>query len=197
MDSKSITSDSELLCVAGVLLRISHHWIRWWLRAVIYLILCWPRSIKPYSVIWQQGFNNMLALCAERKRACDDKISLKHDDVIEWKHFSSYWPFVWGIHRSPVNFPHKGQWRRALMFSLSCTWINSWVNNSEAGDLRCHRSHCDVSVMKELKIRLFDTQSFILYDFPLMHTHMWYFLKTSCCSACNIIAHMLIWLILL
>ena len=25
-------------------------------------------------------------------------------------------PFLRGIHRSPVNSPHKGQWRRALMF---------------------------------------------------------------------------------
>ena len=22
-----------------------------------------------------------------------------HDDVIKWKHFPHYWPFVWGIHR--------------------------------------------------------------------------------------------------
>ena len=43
--------------------------------------------------------------------------------------------------------PHKGQWRRALIFSFNCTWINSWVNNGEAGDLRCHRTHYDVIVM--------------------------------------------------
>ena len=41
-----------------------------------------------------------------------------------------------GIHRSPVNSPHEGQWRRTLMFSLICPWINGWVNNREAGDLR-------------------------------------------------------------
>ena len=39
-----------------------------------------------------------------------------HDDVIKWKHFPRYWPFVRGIHRSPVNSPHKDQWRGALMF---------------------------------------------------------------------------------
>ena len=27
--------------------------------------------------------------------------SLHHDDVIKWKHFPRYWPFVQGIHRSP------------------------------------------------------------------------------------------------
>ena len=32
-----------------------------------------------------------------------------HDDVIKWKHFPRYWPFVRGIHRSPVNSQHKGQ----------------------------------------------------------------------------------------
>ena len=71
----------------------------------------------------------------------------QHDDVIKWKHFPRYWPFVRGIHRSPVNSPHKGQWRRALMFSLICPWINYWVNNYEAGDLRRHRTHYDVIIM--------------------------------------------------
>ena len=33
--------------------------------------------------------------------------SLLHDDVIKWKHFPRYWPFVRGIHLSPVNSPHK------------------------------------------------------------------------------------------
>ena len=70
-----------------------------------------------------------------------------HDDVIKWKHFPRYWPFVRGIQRSPVNSPHKGQWRGALMFSLICVWINGWVNNREAGDLRRNRAHYDVTVM--------------------------------------------------
>ena len=41
-----------------------------------------------------------------------------HDDVIKWKHFPRYWPFVREIHRSLVNSPHKGLWRGALMYSL-------------------------------------------------------------------------------
>ena len=52
--------------------------------------------------------------------------------------------------RSPANSPHKGQWRGALMFSLICVWINGWVNNREAGDLRRHRTHHDVIVMSSL-----------------------------------------------
>ena len=47
----------------------------------------------------------------------------------------------------PVNSPHKGQWRGALMFTLICARINDWVNNREAGDLKRHLDHYDVSVM--------------------------------------------------
>ena len=71
-----------------------------------------------------------------------------HDDVIKWKHFPRYWPFVRGIHRSPVNSPHKGQWRGALMLTLICARIKGWVNNREAGDFRRYRGHYDVIVMK-------------------------------------------------
>ena len=72
-----------------------------------------------------------------------------HDDVIKWKHFPRNWPFVREIHRSPVNFPHKGQWRGALMFSLIYAWMNDWVNNHEASDLKRQHGHYDVIVMPE------------------------------------------------
>ena len=94
--------------------------------------------------------------CCHWTDACHDMemffISLalcegNHDDVIKWKHFPHYWPFVRGIHRSPVNSPHKGQWPGALIFTLICARINGWVNNREAGDLRRHRAHYDVTVM--------------------------------------------------
>ena len=70
--------------------------------------------------------------------------SAYHDGVIEWKHFPLCWPFVRGIHRSPANSPHKGQWRGDSMFSLICAWINIWVNNGEA--------QYDVKVMTMLSI---------------------------------------------
>ena len=64
-----------------------------------------------------------------------------YDDVIKWKHFPRY--------RSPVNSPHKGQWHGALMSSLICARISGWVNSREAGDLRRHRVHYDVTVMRK------------------------------------------------
>ena len=70
-----------------------------------------------------------------------------HDDVIKWKHFPRYLPFVRGIHRSPVNSLHRGQLRGALVFSFICVWINGWVNNGDAGELRRHRAHYEVTIM--------------------------------------------------
>ena len=82
--------------------------------------------------------------------ALDQQTSSRwHDDVIKWKHFPRDRPFVRGIHRWPVNSPHKGLWRGALMFSLICAWMDGWVYHRESGDLRCHSAHYDVKVMTE------------------------------------------------
>ena len=72
-----------------------------------------------------------------------------HDDVIKWKHYPRYWPFVRGFigHRWITLI--KAQRRGALIFFFICAWINAWVNNNEAGDLRCHRAHYDVIIMIE------------------------------------------------
>ena len=68
-----------------------------------------------------------------------------------WRHqmetFSALLAICAGNHRSPVNSPHKGQWRGALMFPLICVWINAWVNNRQAGDLRRNHTHYDVTVV--------------------------------------------------
>ena len=66
-----------------------------------------------------------------------------------WRHqteaFPRYWPFVRWIHRSPVNSPHKGQWRGALIFSLICalnkllskqSW--GWWFGTPSRSLWCH-----------------------------------------------------------
>ena len=103
---------------------------------------CFPLCFASIS---DRGWNNRTdnPTCRETSR------QQIHDDVIKWKHFPRYWPFVRGIHWSPVNSSHKGQRRGALMFSLICAWINGWVNNREAGDLRRQLAHYDVIVMLE------------------------------------------------
>ena len=139
-----------------------------------YLSQCWPRSQSPYGVTrpqWADELNQnpvnspvqtnwtTKTVLWTNKILRDLTISFgwisyiaqsPHDDVIKWKHFRyrRYRPFVRGIPWSPVNSPHKGQWRGALMFSFICAWINGWVNNREAGELRRHRAHYGVIVME-------------------------------------------------
>ena len=79
---------------------------------------CSPQRLRDFSsthfddVIW-----SINAICNHHQ-----VLWHLHDDVIKWKHFPCYWPFVREIHRWPVDFPHKGQWRGALMFSLMYAW---------------------------------------------------------------------------
>ena len=99
-------------------------------------------SIMCHQSIWGGSIHST----RNRYKWLAATVCILHDDVIKWKHFPRCWPFVQGIHLSPVNSPHKGTWRGALMFSLICAWINGWVNNHDAGDLRLLRSHYDVIV---------------------------------------------------
>ena len=101
------------------------------------------KSDYRYTLFWLEGFTFIYDNAIITRRITGGS----HDDVIKWKHFPRYWPFVRGIHRSPVNSPHKGQWRGALMFSLICARINGWVNNGETSGLRRHRAHYDVILM--------------------------------------------------
>ena len=86
-----------------------------------------------------------------------------HDDVIKWKKIPYYWPFVRGIHRGPVNSPHKGQWRGALMFSLICAlnkrltkqWWSWWFETPSCSLWR----HCNVSKSVRLAYYLLDCGS--------------------------------------
>ena len=121
--------------------------LNWWCGWVITPYTKWYTDYFILALIWDGGGGVSLM----RLGVIDFKlypVSCPHDDVIRWKHFPRYWPFVRGIHLSSVNSPPKGQWRGASMFSFICYWISDWVNNREAGDLRHHRAHYDVNVMR-------------------------------------------------
>ena len=70
-----------------------------------------------------------------------------HDDVIKWKHSPRCWPFVRGIHRSPVNSPHGTSDTELWCFLWFAPEKNSWVYNRQTGDLRRHLTRNDVNVM--------------------------------------------------
>ena len=65
----------------------------------------WVTMEKPF-VKWAPGLLSYL--------------SWFHGDVIKWKHFPCYWSSVRGIHRSPVNPPHKSPVTRSfdVLFDL-------------------------------------------------------------------------------
>ena len=106
---------------------------------------------SPHSFLgqwWPRSLMNKIKYIPGLRSLAEVKFRIRsHHDVIKWKHFQCYWPFVWGIHRSPVNFPHIGQQHGALMVSLICAWTNGWVNNRDASDLRRHLAHYEVVVM--------------------------------------------------
>ena len=103
----------------------------------------WPPGME---IVWSFLGSILNQINKKHSNWIECGVALLRDDVIKWKRFPRYWPFVRGIHRSPVNSPHKGQWRGALMLSLICAWINSWVNNGDAGVLRRNRAHYDVTL---------------------------------------------------
>ena len=99
---------------------------------------------KIYGSVFNQTFLEFHHGC---QHCCCRLNGLLHDDVIKWKHFPRYWCFMRGIHRPPVNSPHKGQWRGASMFSLICAWTKGWVNNRDVGDRIRHYAHYDVTIL--------------------------------------------------
>ena len=102
-----------------------------------------------------------------RQQSCA-KITVKRrtKSISRWRHqmetFSALLAICAGNSPVPGEFPDKGQWRGALMFSLICVWINGWVNSREAGDLRRYHAHYDVIVMSQK------------WDYELMKPFVWY-----------------------
>ena len=77
----------------------THKYIYSFLKRIQYIKVHIQDNSVPDTSIWLTHFKLNLGMDKE----------LHHDDVIKWKYFPRYWPFVREIHRSPVNFPHKGQ----------------------------------------------------------------------------------------
>ena len=112
-----------------------------WVFAVI-LDIYWPfiphkiTLTKTMLLSMLSGFQSSpwASLVVDQSYEClwNNPGGYNHDDVINWKHFPRYWPFVRGIHLSPVNSPHKGQWHGALMFSLICA-LNKRLSKQPRG----------------------------------------------------------------
>ena len=117
---------------------------------IIYLLRCMPYFIQVgelRAAICLGGY----FIGVPQTLVCYPWSPVNSWDVIKWKHFPRYWPFVRIIHRSPVNSPHKGQWRGALIFSLICAlnkrlskqWWCWWFETPSCPLWR----HCNVLVL--------------------------------------------------
>ena len=80
------------------------------------------RMVRQSQIIWRMCRNFAYVHLYQRIR-----ILRKHDDVIKWKHSSRYWPFVRGIHLSPVNSPHKMPMTRSFDV-FYYMFLNKWLS---------------------------------------------------------------------
>ena len=100
-----VTFSYEMFIKGSVIVSVWHFGILWhksWRVALDlvneYLMRIFDNRVRP----WSAGKIVPLHKCM---------MTSSHE-----KHFPRNCPFVRGIHRSPMNSPHKGQWRGALMF---------------------------------------------------------------------------------
>ena len=87
---------------------------------------------------------------------------------------------------SPVlgEFPTQRPVTRGFDVSFDCVWINGWVNNGEAGDLKHYRTHYDVSVMNPLA--RFYGRPLLCPGQPSFFTGCADFCNSSKCIRCSI-----------
>ena len=104
------------------------------------------------------------------------KALLPHDNVIKWKHFPRYWPCVRGIHRSPMESPHKGQWRFDVFFDLR---LNKRLSKHSrrrwfempSGLLWHHCNDREIFHCMRLRIIQISGRPFLIIEFSI-HPHM-------------------------
>ena len=100
-----------LTCFVMVYLFIIYLFIHLFINSSIHLFII--QSFIYFLLIcccWKQFLWRFVSLIYLAESRHSQRKSAPHDDVIKWKHFPRYCPSVRGIHRSPVNSPHKGQW---------------------------------------------------------------------------------------
>ena len=126
-----------------------------WLLCIFPMPICWPVSFVHFLFIFSV-VENKTVLSPDVQSGFFPKFSivlfgdrLKHMmKSLNGNIFRVTGHLCGEFTGPPVNSPHKGQWRGVLIFTLICARINGWANNREAGDLRRHRAHYDVIVMR-------------------------------------------------
>ena len=85
------------------------------------LLLChcsygviWKATIYCGKSLWCFDLKSNDIIPNRKERTVSQHVN--HDDVIKWKLFPRYWPYVRGHHQSLMNSPHKGPVTRTFMF---------------------------------------------------------------------------------
>ena len=106
------------------------------------------------GALWNMCLKYFLC-CGILDGSIANRVLSNHDDVMKWKHFR-----VTG-HLCGEFTGHRWISRtKASDAELWCfLWINDWLNNREAGDLRRNRAHYDVTVMWYMSLSMHFDQS--------------------------------------
>ena len=124
-------------------LRFNGYWTKLFIKC--YTVECFSITIPTDSNPVKNPSNNYVYFLTvytyEWWQSLTCILNQYHDDVIKWKHFPRYF-FVRGIHsQRPVAWSFDA--------SLICAWTDGYGNNQDAGELRRHRTHYDVTVMHD------------------------------------------------
>ena len=103
-------------------------------------------NLESMLVFWGMCLKQNISEFCHKLQMNDNTLLLRQDASLYyawWRHqMETFSALLTNCARNsppPVYSPHKGQWHRALIFSLVCVWINGWVNIKSA--------HYDVIVM--------------------------------------------------
>ena len=98
-----------------------------------------------------------------------------HEDVVSWKRFPHYWPFVRGIHRWPVNSPRKGPVMRIVDAYFVVIVENFWTNHRVVGNTMKNNMSLDIHVQTNASLTCWLTG--LLHQCP---PKVWDFFYRSC-----------------
>ena len=110
----------------------------------LYVVIHWPCSWHLFYTMGKYTNPCGMIVTTAPVFRCSNVIAWWRNQM---ETFSALLALCEGFHRSPLDSPDKGQWRRVLMYSLNCAWTNGSAYYRDAYDLRRHRNHHDVIVM--------------------------------------------------
>ena len=105
-----------------------------------------PKTVTRFVNLFLCLLNNLNTFFLNYRRDPVESrctLSINHDYVIKWKHVPRNWPFLRGIHQSPVHCPLKASDAELWCF----LWSEKKTRLIKQSKGCCHRAHYDVIVM--------------------------------------------------